>query len=267
MAFMYNLIIGIISTVASVVMMVGMAVLAVVAVDSGTTMVVGSLLLFLLTMVLIIGGLIFLGSPLSVGYYRMNLDIADGKDAKLETLFTSFKKGYWNTVKLFLLYFLVMLACVIPVVILEFLFLVIAAALDSIVLFVVLFLGGYIGSIVGIMVITYRYAMVFFILAEYPEMRAIDVMRSSATMMKGRKWKLFCLQFSFVGWVLLLFLIGTCTCGIALTIGIYPLMTYMNVSMAMFYDDAANREAAREAVFPSLNPDDYDPDANAEEQV
>ena len=40
-------------------------------------------------------------------------------------------------------------------------------------------------------------------------------------------------------------------------VGIFPFMTYMVASMAAFYDDAANREAARQAEFPSLDPDDY----------
>ena len=43
----------------------------------------------------------------------------------------------------------------------------------------------------------------------------------------------------------------------------YPLYAYMYASTTCFYDDISNRVAAKEAQFPSINPDDYDPDANA----
>ena len=46
-----------------------------------------------------------------------------------------------------------------------------------------------------------------------------------------------------------------CTCGI----GMIFLTPYMQASFAAFYDDITNRAAARETEFPSLNPDDYDP--------
>jgi hypothetical protein len=43
----------------------------------------------------------------------------------------------------------------------------------------------------------------------------------------------------------------------------YPLSAYLMVANAAFYDDAANREAARQAEFPSLDPDDYSVDGEA----
>ncbi len=46
-------------------------------------------------------------------------------------------------------------------------------------------------------------------------------------MMKGNKWRLFCLKFSFIGWVLLSFL----TFGILL----FWVMPYIEVTMAKFY--------------------------------
>ena len=92
--------------------------------------------------------------------------------------------------------------------------------------------------------------MSFLILAEYPEISAIDALRNSASLMRGNKWRLFCLQISFIGWVLLA---GCCTCGI----GVMFLTPYMSAANAAFYDDIANRAAARETEFPSLDPNDY----------
>jgi hypothetical protein len=46
-----------------------------------------------------------------------------------------------------------------------------------------------------------------------------------------------------------------CTCGI----GVFFLSPYMYAADAAFYDDIANRAAARETEFPSVDPNDYDP--------
>ncbi len=51
---------------------------------------------------------------------------------------------------------------------------------------------------------SYRYRMTPFILCENPEMTAKEAIDESKAMMKGNKWRLFCLDFSFIGWTLLL---------------------------------------------------------------
>ena len=70
------------------------------------------------------------------------------------------------------------------------------------------------------------------------------------------------MSFSFIGWALLMALVMMVTCGMG-SILAYPLSAYMTTATAAFYDDAANRQAAREVEFPSLNPDDYDPNGSA----
>jgi len=42
-----------------------------------------------------------------------------------------------------------------------------------------------------------------FILVENPEMTAREAIRESKELMKGNKWRLFCLELSFIGWELL----------------------------------------------------------------
>lgn len=42
-----------------------------------------------------------------------------------------------------------------------------------------------------------------FILCERPDMTAREAIRESKELMKGNKWRLFCLEFSFIGWELL----------------------------------------------------------------
>ena len=49
----------------------------------------------------------------------------------------------------------------------------------------------------------YRYAMADYILYRHPEMGVMEVLRESKERMQGRKGRLFCLQISFIGWMLL----------------------------------------------------------------
>ncbi len=49
----------------------------------------------------------------------------------------------------------------------------------------------------------YRYSMALFVLAEDPSIGINEAITVSKQMMKGNKWRLFCLGFSFIGWSLL----------------------------------------------------------------
>lgn len=50
---------------------------------------------------------------------------------------------------------------------------------------------------------SYRYAMAQYLLCTHPEMGVMEAIQESKAYMKGRKWRLFCLQLSFIGWQLL----------------------------------------------------------------
>lgn len=153
-----------------------------------------------LTFGLIMSAVMFcLGSIVSIGYQKFNLDLIDGKMSGVGTLFTYFK--HWKnailTNLLSTLYiFLWSLLCVIP------------------------------GIIAG-----YKYAMVPFILAENPDLRPQEALDRSADMMNGHKMELFCLYFSFIGWHLLCIL----SCGI----GYIWLTPYINASVADFYREVS----------------------------
>ncbi len=204
---------------------------------------------------------LFVSAPLTVGFYRIHLDVIDGKPIQFSKMFSGFKTGFGKSIKVSILYGLKLILTLLPFI----LFVVVGAVLSALVaseamqalILAVMSITGYIITFVLIFVFVYRYSMVFYILAEYPEMRAIDVMRNSASLMKGRKWRLFCLQFSFIGWVFLLLLCGIVTCGFGIMVGSYVLSAYEITSTAAFYDDITNRAAARETEFPSLDPDDY----------
>ena len=75
----------------------------------------------------------------------------------------------------------------------------------------------------------YSYSMTYYILADNPSMTANDARKKSMDIMRGNKWRLFCLQLSFIGWLLLCVL----TLGI-LTLWISP---YIQTATAAFYED------------------------------
>lgn len=211
---------------------------------------------------------IFGGGPLTVGYYRLHLDPIDGKKVSFVKLFSGFSKKYWNSVGTYaftllpqmavaLIYILLAIPCALCMSLLDDLFFNNPLLLFPILLGIEAILV--VVMIVLQVVITYRFKMALWIIAEYPEMRPVDAMRNSMTLMKGKCWKLFRLQFSFIGWILLLIPATLFTCGLGAYILPFMLIPYMLMSEVAFYDDIANRKAANETEFPSINPDDYDP--------
>lgn len=73
------------------------------------------------------------------------------------------------------------------------------------------------------------YSMTPFILKDYPELSANQAINLSMKMMEGRKFDLFYLYLSFIGWgILALFTLG---------IGYLWLMPYMYTSTAAFYQN------------------------------
>ncbi len=143
-----------------------------------------------------------LGSIVGVGYQKFNLDLIDGNNATMGTLFSYFK--HWKnaivTNLLTTLYvFLWSLLCLIP------------------------------GIIAG-----YKYALVPFILAEDPEIEPNEALNKSKHLMEGHKMELFLLYLSFIGWHMLSIL----TCGI----GYIWLTPYINASVAEFYRSIAGKK-------------------------
>lgn len=82
---------------------------------------------------------------------------------------------------------------------------------------------------VGIVILAYAYAMVPYLLRDYPELTATEALRTSRQMMKGHKWDLFVLDFTFIGWMIL--------CCFTLGIGFIWLQPYMSAAHAHFYED------------------------------
>ena len=88
---------------------------------------------------------------------------------------------------------------------------------------------------------SYSYAMTFYIMNDNPDMDGMDAITASRKMMNGNKWRLFCLDFSFIGWIILAIL----TCGILEIVYVGP---YMNAAHAAFYQSLKGEEPAADFV-------------------
>lgn len=71
-----------------------------------------------------------------------------------------------------------------------------------------LYVLGFALVYVAVLIATLRYAMAPYLLADHPDDGAGAAVRRSVEMMQGKKWELFKLQFSFIGWYLLEFVLS-----------------------------------------------------------
>lgn len=147
------------------------------------------------------------GGAVTLGYVKFNLNLADHKPASFAQLFSEFHRfgaGFMMQLLRSIYTFLWSLLFIIP--------------------------GIY---------AAYGYAMTPYILLENPEMTANDAITESKKLMDGNRWRLFCLEFSFIGWSLLaaLFTLG---------IGYFWLVPYMEASFAAFYREIRAEKYGRE---------------------
>ena len=80
---------------------------------------------------------------------------------------------------------------------------------------------------------TYEYAIIPYILADDPEISSKDAFKKAREMMKGNKWRLFKLNFSFAGWYIL--------CFLTIGLGTFFLIPYLNAASAEFYVELKNK--------------------------
>ena len=86
----------------------------------------------------------------------------------------------------------------------------------------------------------FSYALTPYILLDEPELTAKQAISRSCELMQARRWKLFCLYFSFIGWGIL--------CLLTFGIGFLWLAPYMNASIAAFYEDARAEYEAENSI-------------------
>ena len=75
---------------------------------------------------------------------------------------------------------------------------------------------------------SYSYQLVYYILFDNPTKDAKEIVEESEKLMNGNRWRLFCLELSFIGWsILACFTLG---------IGMLWLMPYMVIAQIVFYE-------------------------------
>lgn len=167
--------------------------------------------------------------PVTLGYARYNLKLVDHEEVEIGDLFSQFHRMK-DSICLILLRGLLV------------------------------FLWSLLFVIPGI-IASYRYSMAFYIMAEDPDITAGAAIDASKEMMAGNKLRLFCLEFSFIGWavlctlpsmVLMFVLEGwfyglndlgiivlTILCSIPTWIGGIFLGVYQEAARAAFYRDVS----------------------------
>lgn len=88
----------------------------------------------------------------------------------------------------------------------------------------------------------YRYAMAFYVLADDPAIGVREAMETSKRLMAGNKWKLFSLELSFIGWMIL--------SALTMGVGFFWLLPYMTASTAGFYEVANGNLRLRQPAPP-----------------
>ncbi len=172
---------------------------------------IGTTVVFMLVMIAILlipyaGGIIsiLISGSMSIGLASFALSLSRKQDAKLSLIFSGFQKfgvglGAYLLQRIFVVLWSLLL--IIPGII---------AALS--------------------------YSMTYYIIAENDSIGPLEAITKSKEMMRGNKWKFFCLGFRFFGWALL--------CILTLGIGYLWLFPYMIVSFAQFYDDLKEKNGA-----------------------
>jgi uncharacterized membrane protein len=150
-------------------------------------------------------GPFIVGGPLCLGLSGYFIKRVRGEQALVSSLFDGFNESFGRAILLNL-------------------FLVIFILLWSLLLFIPGIVKGF------------SYSMAYYILRDNPGMNALDAITASKKMMAGHKWRLFCLNFSFIGWALL--------CALSFGIGFLWLQPYMAQSVANFYEDLRGRGLA-----------------------
>ncbi len=153
-----------------------------------------------------------IGGPFVLGMAGIAFSVLDGVDFEINNLFDGFK---WFS--------------------------------DALVLYVLnnlfIFLWSLLFVVPGI-IKYYEYSMSYYILLENPGMKHQEARRASMKLMEDNKARLFCLHFSFIGWIIL----SAFTFGILL----FWVIPYMETAQAAFYREICREKTGKVAVSASV---------------
>ena len=168
-------------------------------------------------------GVFVLIPPIELGLTKVYMDITYGKPAQVATLFSGFSQ-FGQSILTYLLLIglslLVSILTLLPFIVL----LVLGIEVDSI----GMVYGAAVWYFVAIIFLYYfalGFSFIFYIMAEEPELSALDIVKTSWRMIKGHRWDYIILTLSFLPWILL----GAVTLGIAMIwVAPYIQLTFIN---------------------------------------
>lgn len=177
------------------------------------------------TFALILSGLVYLMSiPLSAGYSWHALQESRGLMTRMSSITYGFRFTF-KTIRL-------------------------SIARDLMVV-----LGTILFIVPGIM-LAFRYSMAVNILVDDPSKGVIQCLRESGQMMSGNKWRLFKLEFSFIGWFIVSNMV---TALVGAPVFDIWLMPYISITEASFYNELLGRSDYNWTVdIPSNDRNDMD---------
>ena len=177
---------------------------------------------------------------MDAGYAGYCLDMARGANPELGRIFCGFPRAG----SVILAYILVaifttlwsMLFSLGLIVLYVVAFVLISMGDAMIIVGLLLMLAAYVGFFIGLLWTVLRYAMVpYAVIDSQNNLSAMDAIRTSISLMKGRKGSFFVLQFSFIGWYLLEALIELVGFIIVVAVSLGSILSY-----ADSFEDALN---------------------------
>lgn len=179
---------------------------------------------------------VFLLQPMLLGVKKLTLDASEGNFADIGSIGFAFRSNYKDLAVTLLMKELILLAFMLVPMLLIFG----SAALYYSELFPVLIqrhmpvciFAAYILLIPAIIKM-YDFYLVEYILAGNPDISRRKALVRSKKLMKGNRFKVFVMNLSFIGWLLL----GVCACGI----GTVFVMPYIEATNAQLYLELSGR--------------------------
>ncbi len=168
--------------------------------------------------------------PLQVGLIKYVLNLSDS-ESKLDNLLYSFRSNYMNIATVLLLKELIIAAFVIIPAVIMVIGVVVFAFFQSTRTLLILPLV-YI-AFIPVIIKSYDYYLVEYILTEKPDLSWREALKESKTLMHGNRFATFKLHLSFLGWLLL----GV----LALGIGTIFVMPYMQATDAELYKEISGK--------------------------
>ncbi len=163
-------------------------------------------------------------SVFTLGQTSLYLNIASNQPFRATNIFNGFKNHPDKVIMIQFLLYIIILACMLPFAI----FWGIYWATQMSILFIPLSICGTVGLVVAY-IFSLKYSQVYYLLLDFPDYSAKEIMALSRKIMRGNTIRLFYITVSFIP----MYLLGLLSLGI----GYLYIIPYQNMTLTYFYFD------------------------------